>query len=51
MCLKELRTSEIEASEYSPEDDSSSGGADTIDAPTVPVRPEPEAIIAAGMIF
>ncbi|XP_045450295.1 uncharacterized protein LOC123659071 [Melitaea cinxia] len=45
---EELRTSEIEASEYSPEDDSSSGGADTIDAPTVPVRPEPEAIIAAA---
>ncbi|XP_052742370.1 uncharacterized protein LOC112048064 isoform X1 [Bicyclus anynana] len=42
------RSSEIEASEYSPEDDSSSGGADNIDAPAAPVRPEPEAIIAAA---
>ncbi|CAG9566122.1 unnamed protein product [Danaus chrysippus] len=42
----ELRTSEIEASEYSP-DDSSSGGADTIDAPDT-MRPEPDAIIAAA---
>ncbi|XP_047532238.1 uncharacterized protein LOC125067612 isoform X2 [Vanessa atalanta] len=45
---EELRTSEVEASEYSPEDDSSSGGADHIDAPSVPLRPEPEAIIAAA---
>ncbi|CAH0718295.1 unnamed protein product, partial [Brenthis ino] len=47
---EELRASEVEleASEYSPEDDSSSGGADHIDAPTAPVRPEPEAIIAAA---
>ncbi|XP_046966458.1 GRAM domain-containing protein 2B-like isoform X3 [Vanessa cardui] len=45
---EELRTSEVEASEYSPEDDSSSGGADHIDAPSVPIRPEPEAIIAAA---
>ncbi|CAH2087411.1 unnamed protein product [Euphydryas editha] len=45
---EENRTSEIEASEYSPEDDSSSGGADTIDASSVPVRPESEAIIAAA---
>ncbi|XP_039758851.1 membrane-anchored lipid-binding protein YSP2-like [Pararge aegeria] len=42
------RSSEVEASEYSPEDDSSSGGADHIDAPTAPVRPEPDAIIAAA---
>ncbi|XP_034833236.1 uncharacterized protein [Maniola hyperantus] len=45
---QELRGSEIEASEYSPEDDSSSGGADHIDAPAATVRPEPEAIIAAA---
>ncbi|XP_032514312.1 uncharacterized protein LOC116767897 isoform X2 [Danaus plexippus] len=42
----ELRTSEIEASEYSL-DDSSSGGADTVDAPDT-MRPEPDAIIAAA---
>lgn len=48
--LQDIRSSEVEleASEYSPEDDSSSGGADHIDTPTPPVRPEPEAIIAAG---
>ncbi|CAH2232192.1 jg12351 [Pararge aegeria aegeria] len=45
------RSSEVEASEYSPEDDSSSGGADHIDAPTAPVRPEPDAIIAAERLY
>ncbi|CAK1542212.1 unnamed protein product [Leptosia nina] len=42
---EDLRTPEI--SEYSPEDDSSSGGADHIDS-TQPVRPEPEVIMAAA---
>ncbi|XP_072938384.1 uncharacterized protein [Epargyreus clarus] len=47
---QELRTSEVEldASEYSPEDDTSSAGGDQIDAPEPPVRRESEAIIAAG---
>ncbi|XP_049872093.1 uncharacterized protein LOC126370964 isoform X3 [Pectinophora gossypiella] len=45
---QELRASEIEldASEYSPEDDSSSGGADQHDSKTPPVKREPEAIIS-----
>ncbi|XP_041981060.1 uncharacterized protein LOC121734503 [Aricia agestis] len=42
---QELRTSEVEASEYSAGDDSSSGGADHVDGAP---RPEPEAIIAAA---
>ncbi|XP_045514166.1 membrane-anchored lipid-binding protein YSP2-like isoform X2 [Pieris brassicae] len=42
---QDLRTPEI--SEYSPEDDSSSGGADHVDS-TQPTRPEPEAIMAAA---
>ncbi|XP_038221886.1 uncharacterized protein LOC119839592 isoform X2 [Zerene cesonia] len=46
---QDLRTSEaeLEASEYSPEDDSSSGGADHIDS-SKPVRHEPEVIMAAA---
>ncbi|XP_047505657.1 membrane-anchored lipid-binding protein LAM4-like isoform X1 [Pieris napi] len=42
---QDLRTPEV--SEYSPEDDSSSGGADHVDS-TQPARPEPEAIMAAA---
>ncbi|CAG9790918.1 unnamed protein product, partial [Diatraea saccharalis] len=47
---QDLRASEVEldASEYSPEDDSSSAGGDHVDAPTPTVRRESEAIIAAG---
>ncbi|KAL4717115.1 hypothetical protein ACJJTC_017002 [Scirpophaga incertulas] len=47
---QDLRASEIEldASEYSPEDDSSSAGGDHIDAPTPAVRRESESLIAAG---
>ncbi|XP_049872092.1 uncharacterized protein LOC126370964 isoform X2 [Pectinophora gossypiella] len=47
---QELRASEIEldASEYSPEDDSSSGGADQHDSKTPPVKREPEAIISTA---
>ncbi|KAL0870580.1 hypothetical protein ABMA27_005544 [Loxostege sticticalis] len=39
---------ELDPSEYSPEDDSSSGGADQPDTPSPPVRRESEAIITAG---
>ncbi|RVE47954.1 hypothetical protein evm_007362 [Chilo suppressalis] len=46
---QDLRASEVEldASEYSPEDDSSSAGGDHVDAATATVRRESEAIIAA----
>ncbi|XP_030028829.2 uncharacterized protein LOC115446344 isoform X2 [Manduca sexta] len=39
---------DLDASEYSPEDDSSSVGGDQADAVTPPVRRESEAIIAGG---
>ncbi|XP_053611970.1 uncharacterized protein LOC128676059 isoform X2 [Plodia interpunctella] len=46
---QDLRVSEVEldASEYSPEDDSSSGGAER-DVTAAPVKRESEALIAAG---
>ena len=49
--LQDLRASEVEleVSEYSPEDDSSSAGGDQADAPSPPARRESEAIIAAGL--
>lgn len=46
--LQDLRASEVEVSEYSLEDDSSSAGGDQHDAAASPVRRESEAIIAAG---
>ncbi|XP_063830258.1 uncharacterized protein LOC135079536 [Ostrinia nubilalis] len=47
---QDLRSSEVELdpSEYSPEDDSSSAGGDQPDTPSPPVRRESEAIITAG---
>ncbi|VVC88165.1 unnamed protein product [Leptidea sinapis] len=42
---QDIPVSEVEVSEYSPEDDSSSGGADHVDS-VKPVRVEPEAIIS-----
>lgn len=50
--FQDLRASEVEleVSEYSPEDDSSSAGGDQPDAASPPVRRESEAIIAAGKL-
>ncbi|XP_050685694.1 uncharacterized protein LOC126980151 isoform X3 [Leptidea sinapis] len=44
---QDIPVSEVEVSEYSPEDDSSSGGADHVDS-VKPVRVEPEAIISTS---